>query len=172
ERASSICRVNCFNSASRPMDRADFPVLRSLRRFLMTRPALRTRQDRIRSRYQIPGAEVATLPNYFQTDYQISLRPNWIWRIEVMVLVMAAGPCEMLDWDGKTRFPEASLFGRNAPPVLSAPPGTLNCGELVMLNNSARNCSFNCSIRRKFLKNDTSPLWKPGPVRMPSPELP
>src|SRR5207245_5722310 len=110
-------------------DRADFPVLRSLRRFLMTRPALRTRQDRIRSRYQIPGAEVATLPNYFQTDYQISLRPNWIWRIEVMVRVMAAGPRGTLEWYRKTRFPGPSRFGRDPPAVLSASSGTWSSGE-------------------------------------------
>src|SRR5438270_10226512 len=70
----------------------------------------------------------------------------------------------MLACDGNMRFPEAPAVGRKPPPVFRPPFGMPNCGVLVRLKNSARNCSFRRSINEVLKERDIR-IVEPGAVQ-------
>src|SRR5262249_40499583 len=52
------------------------------------------------------------------------------------------------------------------------PPGLLNFGVLVKLNDSARDCSVNFSVIRNWRKRPKSQLLMPGPRKRFQPAVP
>src|ERR1700730_10669553 len=86
--------------------------------------------------------------------YQSSLRPNWIWREVVEVLVMA--PAVGLTPDG----------------VKATPLGVLKLARFSRLKSSARNCRLRPSRIRVSLNVEKSQGASPGPMRVLRPALP
>ena len=107
---------------------------------------------------------IAGRPRY----YQRSLIPNWTLRMGATKLVIAPTPPAIPAWDGKVMLPSDARTGRKPPCVFRLRFGTLNCGVLERLKNSARNCSFKRSVIPKFLNIEKSALLNPGPSSMPT----
>ena len=57
-------------------------------------------------------------------------------------------------------------------PVNITWPGSAKFAWFKMLNASARNCKFNCSVIRILLKNDVSIMVRGGPVKDPRDTFP
>src|ERR1700737_1428073 len=86
--------------------------------------------------------------------YQSSLRPNWIWREVVEVLVMA--PAVGLTPDG----------------VKATPLGGCKFARFSRLKISARNCRLRPSRMGVSLKVEKCQVARPGPMRVLRPTLP
>ena len=93
--------------------------------------------------------------------YQSSLRPNWICREAVEVLVTAPAVGEAT--------PAAVAVG---PGVNVIRLGVLKFARFSRLKNSARNCRSSRSASRVSLRAEKSQVARPGPISASRPKLP
>src|SRR5580658_2469943 len=104
-----------------------------------------------------PNLSVALEPSWEEPyNYQISFRPNWIWRdaVDVDVMTPAVGEIPEVAEENTTAF------------------GIPKFARFKMLKSSARNCRVTFSESAVFLIADRSSSATPGPMSVSRPTLP